>query len=190
MRRDPRPADPVRPAQPLMRPATHDELNQLCRGITTSFVHLETRDAYGTETELPHMAKWRRGEPDDYAWLDWWLHMLRDHRTAGRTCRRARIVSEPVSDYQQWTRSHAHLFIDAGEDIRYVPRRQLTTVALPGSGDFYIFDDNLVLFLHYAGNGTNASFEVTDHPQTVHTCRQAFQAVWNLAPPFRDHRPQ
>jgi hypothetical protein len=32
-------------------------------------IHLETRDAYGTETELPHMAKWRAGEPDDFEWL-------------------------------------------------------------------------------------------------------------------------
>lgn len=33
----------------------------------------KTRDCYGTETELPHLAKWRRGEPDDYGWLEWWL---------------------------------------------------------------------------------------------------------------------
>ncbi|GAA3298438.1 hypothetical protein GCM10020218_086080 [Dactylosporangium vinaceum] len=63
-------------------------------------MHLETRDAYGTETELPHMAAWRRGEPDDDLWLSWWLQMLRGHRTAGRSCRRARVVSEPLSEYQ------------------------------------------------------------------------------------------
>lgn len=172
-----------------MRPVTHDELNELCKSITTSFVHLETRDAYGTETELPHMAKWRRGEADDFAWLGWWLEMLRGHRAAGRTCRRARIVSEPVSDYQQWTMSHAEVFIDAGEDIRYVPRPSLVTVPLPGSGDFYVFDDEIALFLHYAGNGTNASFEITEDAQTVRTCKQAFESVWQLATPFRDYRP-
>jgi len=63
-------------------------------------------------------------------------------------------------------------------------------VTLPGSGDFYVFDDALVLFLHYAGGGTNTSFEITEHPPTVHACRQAFQAVWNLAPPFREYRPE
>jgi len=173
-----------------MRPATYDELNELCRGIKKSFVHLETRDAYGTEVELPHMAKWRGGEPDDYAWLGWWLEMLRGHNAAGRTCRRARVVSTPLSDYQRWTTSHVELFIDAGEDIRYVPRPRLSTVALPGSGDFYVFDDELALFLHYAGNGTNASFEITDDPQIVRTCREAFQAVWDLAPSFREHRPE
>jgi hypothetical protein len=101
-----------------MRTATYDELTELCRGITTSFVHLETRDSYGTEVESPHMAKWRRGEPDDFAWLDWWLAVLRGHRESGKTCRRARIVSEPVSDYQRWTLGHADLLVDAGEGLR------------------------------------------------------------------------
>ena len=131
MRRDPRPAGAVLPPA-VRRPSDYDELSALCEGIESSFVHLETRDAYGTEIELPHMAKWRRGEPDDYAWLAWWLEMLRRHRAAGRTCRRARIVSEPLSDYQRWTHSHAGLFVDAGEDVRYVPRPRLTEVLLPG----------------------------------------------------------
>jgi hypothetical protein len=173
-----------------MRPASRDELGQLCRGITKSFVHLETRDAYGTEVELPHWGKWRRGEPDDFAWLAWWLEMLRGHRAAGRTCRRLRVVSEPLSDYQRWILSHAEMFVDAGEDIRYAERPRLATVALPGSGDFYVFDNELVLFLHYAGNGTNTYFEITEDPQTVRTCREAFEKVWDLATPLRDYRPE
>jgi hypothetical protein len=173
----------------VRRLTDYNELNTLCLGITTSFVLLETRDAYGTEVELPHMAKWRRGEPDDPAWLDWWLEMLRGHRVAGRTCRRARIVSEPLSEYQQWVSSHVDLFVEAGEDIRNVARQRLTDVLLPGSGDFYVFDNRLVLFLHYAGNGLNTAFEVTDDPDTVRRCRDAFENVWRLTAPFRDDRP-
>jgi hypothetical protein len=173
-----------------MQQASYEDLNALCRGITTSFLHLETRDSYGTEVELPHMAKWRRGEPDDFGWLGWWLEMLRGHRAAGRTCRRGRVVSEPLSDYQRWTLSHADRFVDAGEDIRYVPRPHLATVALPGSGDFYVFDDQMVMFLHYAGTGTNTAFETTTDPDIVRTCRDAFAAVWDLAIPVRDYRPQ
>ncbi|HEX6683717.1 MAG TPA: hypothetical protein VF062_13020 [Candidatus Limnocylindrales bacterium] len=173
-----------------MRQVGYDDLNELCQRIAKSFVHLETRDAYGTEIELPHMVKWRRGEPDDFTWLGWWLEMLRGHRAAGRSCRRARVVSEPLSDYQRWTLSHAEVFIDAGEDIRYVPRPRLAKVLLPGSGDFYVFDDKLVLFLHYAGTGTNALFETTDDPQTVQACREAFETVWGLATSVHEYRPE
>ena len=174
----------------MMRAATSEELYELCKGIERSFVHLETRDAYGTETEQPHIEKWRRGEPDESDWLDEWLAMLRGHRAAGRTCRRARVVSEPVSDYQRWSLSIIDTFIEAGEDIRYIPRPRLVTVCLPGSGDFYVFDDELVLFLHYAGSGTNASYEIAEDPQTVRTCRQAFETVWDMATPVRDYRPE
>lgn len=82
------------------------------------------------------------------------------------------------------------MFIDAGEDIRYLPRPDLAAVAVPGSGDFYVFDDELVLFLHYAGNGTNASFQITENPQTVRTCREAFETIWDLATPFGEYRPE
>jgi len=173
-----------------MRPSSSGELTELVKSIRKSFVHLETRDAYGTVTELPHWDKWRRGEPDDSDWLDWYLEMLRGHRAAGRTCRRLRVVSEPVSDYQHWIFSHVDRFLDAGEDISYLSRRQLTEVMLPGSGDFYVFDVELVLFLHYAGSGRNTAYEVTDDPQIVQTCRDAFETVWELATPFRDYRPE
>jgi hypothetical protein len=172
-----------------MRQATYEDLNNLCRGIKESFVHLETRDSYGTEVELPHLAKWLRGEHDDLAWLGWWLELVNGHRSAGRSCRRARVVSEPLSDYQRWTMSHAQAFIDAGEEIRYVPRPRLVTVLLPGSGDFYVFDNETVLFLHYAGNGTNASFEISEDPQLVAACADAFEKVWDLGTPFSEYRP-
>jgi hypothetical protein len=172
-----------------MRASSLDELRELCRGIRTSFVHLETRDSYGTETELSHLAAWRRGEPDDYGWLASWLDMLREHRQAGRACRRARVVSEPLSEYQHWVLSHAALFAEAGEDIRYAPRPRLTTTPLPGSGDFYVFDDEAVLFLHYAGNGTNAAFEITSDLGIARACSDAFESVWRLAIPLGEYHP-
>ena len=98
-------------------------------------------------------------------------------------------MSEPLSEYQQWVSSHVDLFVEAGEDIRNVARQRLTDVLLPGSGDFYVFDNRLVLFLHYAGNGLNTAFEVTDDPDTVRRCRDAFENVWRLTAPFRDDRP-
>jgi len=172
-----------------MRSSDRDDLATLCRDITHSFVHLETRDAYGTEVELTHWAMWLRGEPDDFAWLDWWLEMVRGHRAAGRSCRRLRVVSEPLSEYQRWVLTFTELFVNAGEDVRYVPRPRLVSLALPGSGDFYVFDGRVAMFLHYAGNGINASFEVNDDPNTVNPCLQSFEAAWTLATVFHDYRP-
>jgi hypothetical protein len=115
--------------------------------------------------------------------------MLCEHRASGRTCRRARVVSEPLSTYQRWTSSHVELFRDAGEDIRYVPRCELSSIALPDSGDFYVFDDELALFLHYSGNGTN---EGSWSPMTSRRCGPAGTLRSGLGPrlEFREYSPE
>ncbi|WP_189169407.1 DUF6879 family protein [Pilimelia anulata] len=57
-----------------------------------------------------------------------------------------------------------------------------------GESDFYVFDDRLALFLHYAGAGTNASFETTTDPDLVGFCRRAFEEVWRRALPADEFR--
>lgn len=65
---------------------TDDEFDSLLSRFERDAIHLETRDAYGTATELPHMAKWETGEPDDLGWLQSWCATLREHVKAGSPC--------------------------------------------------------------------------------------------------------
>ncbi len=164
------------------------EFERLLTGFEQEAIHLETRDAYGTAIELPYMAKWAAGEPDDLHWLNDWCATLREHVKAGKSVRRARIVSEPLSDYQRWSHSIAHPMVDAGEDIRWVPRRMVSSIGLPGN-DFYLFDDRLVVFLHYAGNGFETGKTTSIDPVDMVLCRSAFETVWELSIPHRDYKP-
>ena len=102
--------------------------------------------------------------------------------------RRARIVSEPLSDYQRWSHSIADPMVDAGEDIRWVPRRLVSSIGIPGN-DFYLFDDRLVVFLWYAGSGLGVAKVTSTDPADLQLCRQAFEAVWALAIPHREYQP-
>ncbi|WP_033346495.1 DUF6879 family protein [Catenuloplanes japonicus] len=167
---------------------SESEFAGLLQTFTRESLHLETRDAYGTETELPYMAKWSRGEPDDLAWLADWCATLRAHTARGATVRRARIVSEPLSAYQRWSHSIAQPMVDAGEDIRWVPRRLVSSIGIPGN-DFYLLDDHLAVFLIYTGDGLNASFETSTDPADLSLCRSAFEAVWKVAVPHREYQP-
>ncbi|WP_442790227.1 DUF6879 family protein [Nocardia sp. CDC153] len=76
--------------------------------------------------------------------------------------------------------------VDAGEVIRWVPHRLVSSIVVPGT-DFYLFDDRLVVFLHYAGNGTGTAKVTSTNPQDIRLCRTAFEAVWPLAIPHRDY---
>jgi hypothetical protein len=164
------------------------EFDDLLRTFERSSAHLETRDAYGTAVELPHMAKWAAGEPDDLAWLGDWCATLRRHAAAGRSVRRARVVSEPLSDYQRWSYSIAAPMVDAGEDIRWAPRRLLSSVAIPGN-DFYLFDDRLVVFLIYAGSGLAVDRISSTEPADLELCRAAFESVWKISVPHDAYQP-
>jgi hypothetical protein len=166
---------------------TDEEFDELLyRGFEREALHLETRDAYGTAVELLHMAKWAAGVPDDLKWLRGWCTMLQEHVKAGRSIRRARIVSEPLSDYQRWSCSIAWPMVEAGEDIRWVPRRLVSSIALPGN-DFYLFDDRLAVFLSYAGNGLAVGKLSSAGPADLRLCRSAFEAVWKLSIPHREY---
>lgn len=171
-----------------MAEITYAEFQDLTAGITRSAIHLETRDAYGTEIELPHMAKWARGEPDDLEWLEGWCSKVRNHVAQGRTMRRAKIVSEPLSDYQRWTHSVIGPMVDAGEDIRWVPRRLMSSIAIPGN-DYYVLDDELVVFLHYAGSGLSSGFTTSTDLADIERCTTAFEQVWAFSIPHREYKP-
>jgi hypothetical protein len=168
-------------------PVSDADFDELLRsGFDREAVHLEMRDAYGTAVELPRMAKWMAGEPDDLQWLQGWCDTLRGHVKAGRSVRRARIVSEPLSEYQRWSHSIALPMAEAGEDIRWVPRRLVSSVALPGN-DFYLFDDRLAVFLLYAGNGLAVGMLSSADPADLRLCRSAFEAAWKLSVPHREY---
>lgn len=171
-----------------MTPVTDEEFEELLTSFRQEAIHLEMRDAYGTAVELPYMARWAAGEPDDLEWLQGWCATLRKHAKAGRSVRRARIVSEPLSDYQRWSCSIAYPMVEAGEDIRWVPRRLVSSVALTGN-DFYLFDNRLAVFLLYAGNGLAAGKLSSADPADLRLCRSAFEAAWKLSIPHREYTP-
>jgi hypothetical protein len=169
-------------------PVTDAEFEELLVSFRREAIHLEMRNAYGTAVELPYMAKWAAGEPDDPQWLQGWCAMLSEHARAGKSVRRARIVSEPLSDYQRWSYSIAYPMVAAGEDIRWVPRSRVSSVALPGN-DFYLFDDRLAVFLLYAGNGLATGKLSSADPADIRLWRFAFEAVWKLSIPHREYGP-
>jgi hypothetical protein len=167
---------------------TYEEFAAHFTSFRREALHLEMRDSYGTAAEIPHLRKWEAGEPDDAEWLQPWFDKVRAGMRAGKVFRRACIVSEPISDYQKWALKDTHLFIEAGEDIRWVPRRLVSTVALPGN-DFWLFDDEVVVFLIFAASGLVVDRYRTTDRGAIELCRTSFEEVWKLSIPHSEYRP-
>jgi hypothetical protein len=111
-------------------------------------------------------------------------------RARGVVVRRARIVSEPVSEYIRFEYDITFRNVRAGEDVRWLPRRQASDLVLPGN-DFWVFDDRVVLWTHFTGEGELPpdGWEATDDPAAVKHCAVAFESVWDRAVPHADYQP-
>lgn len=167
---------------------TYEEFSALFRSFQREALHLEMRDSYGTDVEIPHLRKWEAGEPDDTDWLQPWFDLVSAGTRVGKVFRRACIVSEPISDYQKWAFEITPPFVEVGEDIRWVPRRRVSTVALPGN-DFWLFDDEVVVFLIFAASGLVEDRYKTTDRGAIALCRTSFEEVWKLSIPNSEYRP-
>ena len=172
-----------------MTPITDEEFDWLLSTFQREAVHLETRDVYGTAVKLPHKADWGGGTAADLDWLRRWCDTVQSSVGAGKSLRRVRVVSEPLSDYQRLSFALARPMIAAGEQIRWVPRRLVSSIAFPGN-DFYLFDDRLTVFLIYSGNGLATDRLVSSDPADIELCRAAFEDTWQLSIAHSDYQPR
>ena len=159
--------------------------SELIAETRTSAVHLEMRDAY-TPSD-PEFLGWKAGQPApaDPAWHD----LVHTHVARGVRFRRARVVSEPVSDFIRFEyESTAGINIAAGEEVRWLPRRLASGLCLPGN-DYWLFDDRLVRFHYFSGDGEIIEDELVSDAAIAEMCARAFQAVWERAILHADYRP-
>ncbi|MCW2890372.1 MAG: hypothetical protein JWL58_7234 [Streptosporangiaceae bacterium] len=154
--------------------------DDLIAAATFSAVHLEMRDTYVPSD--PSFIAWQGGPRYDRTEREQGWHALIGNAVArGVRVRRARIVSEPVTDYIRFEHAvTASMNLAAGELVRWLPRRQASALCLPGN-DFWIIDDRLVRFGHFSGVGEVLGHELTDDPAVVKLCASAFEAVWDRA---------
>ncbi|MEU2211663.1 DUF6879 family protein [Streptomyces hygroscopicus] len=151
-----------------------------------SAVHLEMRDRYAVGDEAEDFAAFLRTgaantDPARSFWPQW-LPLVTEAVARGVVMRRARIVSEPVTDYIRYEHAITVLNLRAGEDVRWLPRRRASDLALPGN-DFWLLDGRTVQFNHFTGDGAWAGKEHTEDPDVAALCATAFEAVWQRAVP-------
>jgi hypothetical protein len=143
----------------------------------------------------PTFTAWQQGfryKPADRDswWHPWHEVIIGATRDRGVRIRRARIVSEPVSEYIRFEYDLTFPNILTGEEVRWLPRRRASDLLLPGN-DFWVFDDRVVLWNHFTGEGEVApdGRETTEDPAQVKVCAAAFESVWDRAVPHGKYRP-
>lgn len=166
---------------------THEQWADLLRAASHNACHLEMRDVYAVDEEDARFREWR-----ETGQLKWehrpWLGLIAELSAGGVRVRRARIVSEPVSFYIRFEHACTWQNVEAGEQVRWLPRRLASPIALPGN-DFWLLDGARVLFNLFDGEGRRVSKALTDDGAAVKLCASAFEAVWELATPHAEYTP-
>lgn len=157
-----------------MEGTTFEELLSECG---RSAFKLEMRDVYMTDD--PGYVAWLSGDIEAAtASFANWTRTARSAVTRGVAMRRVRVVSMPVTPYVSFEYAITdQVNIAAGEVVRWLPRRIASALCLPGN-DVWVFDDRVVQFYHFAGDGSYLGDEVVDAPSVVRQCANAFLSAW------------
>jgi len=161
----------------------------LLRACVSSAVHLEMRDAYTPDD--PWFQAWLASDQDEFErrLTRPWLDLIREVTGKGVQVRRARVISEPVTDYIRFEYATAASNILAGEQIRWLPRHLATGLLLPAN-DYWVFDSRRAQFNYFSGPGEFLDTRLSDDPPVADQCAAAFDAVWQRAVPHADYRPR
>ncbi|REK91088.1 hypothetical protein DY245_06405 [Streptomyces inhibens] len=170
---------------PQSVPAAPLSFDELLDSAQYQALHLGLRDTYAVGEERGvYDAFLTDGTVPPYDSAFWrpWVSPVEGTVARGVAVRRARIVSEPVTDYVRFEHAITASNIRAGEEVRWLGRRHASALALPGN-DFWLIDDRLVRFNVFSGDGEAQGPEHSDDPQVIKLCADAFQSVWERATP-------
>ncbi len=149
-----------------------------------SILKLELRDNYDVDAET--FAAWRAGRSVKET-VSVWGERAAARVAAGVVTRRVKVVSEPLSDYHRFILEASKPAIEAGEMMRWLPRRLVSTVSLPGN-DFFVLDDEIVIFNVFGGDNQRTEIQFAQDAEVVKLCTGAFDLAWALAIPYDEYR--
>ncbi|WP_055702242.1 DUF6879 family protein [Streptomyces silaceus] len=172
-------------------PSSAPTIADLFAGASRSAVHLEMRDHYGVAAEADDFREWLDTghldtDPTSPNWAPW-VSLVSQAVARGVTVRRARIVSEPVTDYIRYEHTSTSVNLHAGEDVRWLPRRAASDIALPGN-DFWLFDGQVIRWGFFSGDGASTGHEISTDQAAARLCAEAFETVWTRATPHDQYK--
>lgn len=131
--------------------------------------------------------------PDEVGWWADFLAMIRSHthEPNHRLIQRLRITDDdPRPLYQQYLAAVAHWHVDAGEQIRHLPRPVARRIGFPLDHDRSLFGtgDTARLVVSRFTDGEIAGKELVTGPQEVARYAELWERAWRHAVPVAGQR--
>jgi hypothetical protein len=179
--------------RPAPEPVSDEDLRAQFETFSYSAVRFETLQSYAVpaEDDQEELATFEAGRPRRSArGQSQWAALVEANHRWGKTHRRIRIVTEPLTAYAQWELTWGYEpNVAAHEDIRIVPvAAGAAWPALLPARDFWLVDSSRLYVMHYGPDGQWAGAErVRDPEQIVDACRACDAALHRWAIPWHDY---
>ncbi|MEU1680842.1 DUF6879 family protein [Micromonospora zamorensis] len=162
-----------------------DAFQRLFEDFQHAAFKLEVRRSYGLASEDEPFQTFLAGGDPGIEWLRSWLDLMEAETSKGKRVERVRVVDEPPSEYLRFEISVTPHNLAAGEDIRYLARARAAELALP-EYDFWLFDSQVVAFLHFTDDDRFVGFSTTEDPAEVLMHCQWRDRAWTRATRFTE----
>ncbi|WP_051813109.1 DUF6879 family protein [Kitasatospora sp. MBT63] len=146
---------------------------------------LETRRGYAVDIGTERYERFLRGEALPFEADNPWHANVRRQTALGKRFERVRVVDDPLTLGQRFLLTSGLGNVDAGEDIRNLPRAEADRLGLP-TFDYWLFDSRTLARFHFDGDDNTLGVElITATAQVLAAC-QARDAAWHHAVPTRE----
>ncbi|WP_245998049.1 DUF6879 family protein [Nocardia pseudobrasiliensis] len=162
------------------------QTREILRQCRTDAFRLEVRDSYGVPAEQEPLQRFLKNEPfDTRGWFQDWYDFVRELTSRGVAMSRIRVVTVPHTDYQRWVLTVTALNVEAGEDIRYLPRNLAGDIP---SDDWWLIDNERVAYTLSDHEGRAiGGVGVTTDPNILSYCRSERERLWSSGEPYSEY---
>jgi hypothetical protein len=156
------------------------------RDFRSSAFRLERHPVYTMPGEADELRRFREGEKPPAGYHYGWLDTVAEAVRAGKTMRRVRVVTRPLSDYIRYEFEWGFVYnAAAGEDIRVLDLTGQPEPDLPDH-DFWLFDEATLVKMLYRQDGTQIGRELSEDPDIAVYLRHR-DTAWRSAIPFGEY---
>jgi len=171
----------------MRTPLTSAEFGRYFQDFKSQAFRLETLDQYSSPSEQLELQRFLKGEPLSEAQNQKWVNVVKTSVTAGKSIMRVHVITFPLSSYLQFEIQWGYAFNDAaGERIYLLDRNLLPNPAFSTLGDFWLFDETILVRMQYDSSGVFSQAERDDSPQAISTCITAPNELLKVALQLRD----
>lgn len=179
------------PRRKLLQPS---ELSTLFKTFSRSAFRLETLPQYLVDSERDSFAAYLAGQalpsPRTGGLKDW-DDLIRKNLADGKSMSRIHILPEKLTPYLRYEIEWGYFFsATAGEDIRLILPNAPGHVRSQAKEDFWLFDDEVAVFMVYDQEGRFIRGERELDADSVRECRRIRDLLLPYSIPLREYVAQ